>query len=151
MALIGTLALLLVASISWSVLRSPTPVASAPPPAPKTSPPSQPPPRTIQVDVSASQGWTDSLADLQVGSSVSITANGVVKIATRDPGKTPAGDPNCILTGVDYTGQNFVADYLPCWSLIGRIGDGPAFAVGSSTSFVPTESGRLYLGVSSCE
>jgi hypothetical protein len=45
-------------------------------------------------------------------------------------------------------GGKFVAPGLPCWSLIGRIGQsGTIFEVGSSKSFVAASSGEVYLGV----
>jgi hypothetical protein len=103
------------------------------------------------ITVQGNQPWTDTGLDLAVGSSVSITASGTIKIAPEDPGKTPAGDPSCIgPTGrkIDPTSKTWLTPGLTCWSLVGRIGeDGAPFEVGTSLSFSVETAGRLYLGV----
>jgi Domain of unknown function (DUF5011) len=96
---------------------------------------------TVQVSVPANQAWTDTGIDLTLGSNVTITASGTIKIASSDPGKTPAGAPECSAP------SDFVAPGLPCWSLIGRIGGGTPFYVGTAMGFSVTTSGRLFLGV----
>lgn len=96
---------------------------------------------TVQVSVPANQAWTDTGIDLALGSNVTITASGTIRIAGSDPGKTPAGAPECSAP------SDFLAPGLPCWSLIGRIGNGTPFYVGAATGFSVTTSGRLFLGV----
>lgn len=97
---------------------------------------------TTTVTIPATQAFTDTGIDLTQGDSVSITASGTIYIAASDPGKTPDGDPNCTAD------SSYVGPGLPCWSLIGWIGNsvGP-FEVGSSDTFSASASGRLYLGV----
>jgi murein DD-endopeptidase MepM/ murein hydrolase activator NlpD len=96
---------------------------------------------STQVSVQGNQAWTDTGIDLTLGSNVTITASGTIRIAGSDPGKTPAGGPECSAS------SDFVAPGLPCWSLIGRIGSGTPFYVGTATGFSVTTSGRLFLGV----
>lgn len=95
---------------------------------------------TTQVSVQANQPWTDTGIDLAGGSNVSITASGTIATAGSDS-KTPAGAPEC---GAP---SDFVAPGLPCWSLIGRIGSGTPFYVGTTKGFSVDTSGRLFLGV----
>src|ERR1700730_19012487 len=97
---------------------------------------------TVTVSVPAIQPWNDTGVFINAGDSVSITATGIIKIAGSDPGKTPAGAPGCITED-----DTWLADGLTCWSLIGRIGDNPAFEVGDGTSFTATSSGELFLSV----
>lgn len=72
---------------------------------------------------------------------MTITASGTIRIAGSDPGKTPAGVPECAAA------SDFVAPSLPCWSLIGRVGSGTPFYVGTTKGFSVTTPGRLFLGV----
>jgi hypothetical protein len=104
--------------------------------------------RTITVQ--GKQQWTDTGLDLAAGASVDITASGTIKTQKADPGKTPAGDPDCIGFGgkkKDPTAENWLTPGLTCWSLVGRIGDGAPFQVGTDVSFPVETAGRLYLGV----
>jgi hypothetical protein len=60
-----------------------------------------------------------------------------------------AGDPSC--TGLDGqekdpTSETWLTPGLTCWSLVGRIGDGAPFQVGTGVSFSVETAGRLYLG-----
>jgi hypothetical protein len=102
------------------------------------------------ITVPGNQPWTDTGLDLATGSSVSITASGTIKIAPEDPGKTPAGDPNCVGPSgrkIDPTAETWLTPGLTCWSLVGRIGDGAPFQVGTSLSISVETAGRLYLGI----
>ncbi len=92
--------------------------------------------------------WTDTGLDLAAGSSITITADGTVKIAGSDPGKTPDGDQSCIPSELaEDWAADFIAPGLHCWALIARIGDAEPFVVGTSESFSVPSAGRLYLGV----
>jgi hypothetical protein len=105
---------------------------------------------TTRISIPGKQQWTNTGLDLAAGSSVTITASGTIKIARADPGKTPAGDPNCIGPAgrkLDPTAENWLTPGLSCWSLVGRIGDGAPFQIGTSVSFSVETGGRLYLGV----
>jgi hypothetical protein len=113
-----------------------------------TASPETPPGATISIP--GNQPWTDTGLDLNQGDQVTITASGTIKVAPEDPGKTPAGDPSCIgPTGrkIDPTSETWLTPGLTCWSLVGRIGDGAPFQVGTGVSFSVETAGRLYLGV----
>ncbi len=96
------------------------------------------------VAVYANRPWTDTGIDITAGSIISITATGTIRIAGSDPGKTPAGDPNC---SGGTAPDGFLAPGLICWSLIGRIGTGQPFQIGAAAVVTADQSGRLYLGV----
>lgn len=103
------------------------------------------------VAVPAGQPWTDSGISLPAGS-VSLKASGVINVSSGDPqfSETPAGDgpadPTCVAGPGAYSGS-WTAPGLPCWSLIGRIGNGAPFYVGNSYQAVIKNPGELYLGV----
>lgn len=107
-------------------------------------------PRGVEVTVPSRQPWTDTGIGIGAGDSVSIGATGMIQVTTDGhvPPQPPSGTkPSCdiVSPGVSVP---FVAPSLPCWSLIGRIGEGGAiFEVGSSASFRATTSGKLHLGV----
>ena len=105
-----------------------------------------PPPATT-VSVYGYGPWTDTGIDLTAGSSVAITAEGLITIAVSDwPGKTPDGDQDFIPSRDDPQ-HTYPAPDAHGVSLIGRIGDGTPFEVGSSKTFSVPTSGRLYLGL----
>lgn len=93
------------------------------------------------VSVPGNRPWTDTGINLAKDSTITISANGTIKIAGSDPGKTPDGDKGC------KGDKNNVAPDLTCVALIGRIGDGTPFEVGSSKTLSAPTAGRLYLGV----
>jgi hypothetical protein len=102
------------------------------------------------ITVPGNQPWTDTGIDLNQGDQVTITASGTIKIEPSDPGKTPAGAPSCVgPTGrkIDPTSETWLTPGLTCWSLVGRIGDGAPFQLGTNVSFSVETAGRLYLGV----
>jgi hypothetical protein len=102
------------------------------------------------ISVQGNQPWTDTGLDLAPGSSVTITASGTIKIEPADPGKTPAGDPNCTSPKgqkKDPTSKAWLTPGLTCWSLVGRIENGAPFQIGTGVSFPVQTKGRLYLGV----
>lgn len=76
-----------------------------------------------------------------------IAASGTVYV-TSSYSVNPAGTQSCIPSS-NYPGANppFLAAHLPCWSLIGRIGNGPPFEIGTSTTITTTSPGLLYLSV----
>jgi GDSL-like Lipase/Acylhydrolase family len=101
--------------------------------------------QSTTVSVPGAEPWTDTGISLSAGDSVSITASGTIYIAASDPGKTPAGDPSCV--AADSSTETWVAPGQICWSMIGRIGNNPAFEVGTGTSFTAADGGELFLGV----
>ena len=103
---------------------------------------------SVTVSVPAIQPWVDTGVFVNIGDSVSITASGTVYLSGTDPGKTPAGVAGCVATDNDSIHPGpFLGPGLTCWSLIGRVGNNPAFEVGTGTSFTATSSGELNLSV----
>jgi hypothetical protein len=94
----------------------------------------------------STQEWTDTGVTVPAGILLKIAASGTVDITATHP-VTPAGDQTCVpSTRFPGISPAFVAPGQACWSLVARIGDGPPFEVGVSTT-VTTASGRLYLCV----
>jgi hypothetical protein len=94
------------------------------------------------VTVPGNQGWTDTGRYLNGGDEVTITASGAVSMGAGWVPLPPAGKgPNCGGRG------GFPDGGVPCWSLIGRVGDGPIFYVGNGSTIQAPNSGELLLGV----
>ena len=100
--------------------------------------------------------WADTGVDVAPGEAVSITATGKVRltrlIKRKDDSEFDVGPQGTFLYGDALQNETFPMPAAgkgpaPCFSLIGRIGHGPAFFVGSGKSWVAEESGRLYLGI----
>jgi len=127
--------------------------ATRPPPTPVE--PSAPPanPGAITVRVPASAPWTDTGINLRAGDTITVTASGMIAVTVDGlvPPKAPGGfAPNCGAAATFYHHPFGLlpAPNLPCWSLIGRVGNnGPAFEVGVRSVFRVRSGGRLYLGV----
>jgi len=127
----------------------------SPPPAPKPPEPTRVPAvplAPITVRVPGNMPWTDAGIDLNAGDSVTITGSGLVAVTVdgRVPPKAPGGfAPNCAAASTFYHRPfgRLPAPALPCWSLVGRIGNNAAFKVGVRTAFRVQSGGRLYLGV----
>ena len=104
------------------------------------------------VAVPATQPWTDTGIALSAGT-VSFKASGTINVQSGNPAfnNTPAGqgpaDPGCIGNSDTPWGDDWTAEGLPCWSLIGRIGDGSPFEIGDAATFTVSSPGELYLGV----
>jgi hypothetical protein len=100
-----------------------------------------PPKRDIQIVLT--RPLTATGVQLAKGEKILITARGTMNWYTGGCNgctSTPDGRP-CI-------GPGFYAVYLPCYSLIGRIGPrGSPFEVGSYKSVIADSSGELFLGV----
>lgn len=103
---------------------------------------------SVTISVPAAEPWAETDVDVSIGESVSIVASGSIHISTTGPGTTPAGEAGCVAsTNPVEPAEPFLAPGLTCWSLVGRIGGGPAFEVGDGTSFIATSSGELNLSV----
>jgi len=123
-------------------------------PAPTPVEPREPPanPGAITVRVPATAPWTDTGINLRAGDTVTVRASGVIAVTVDGlvPPKAPGGfAPNCGAAATFYHHPFGLlpAPNLPCWSLIGRVGNGNAFEVGVRTVFRVRSGGRLYLGV----
>lgn len=94
------------------------------------------------VTIPGNQAWTDTGKYLNAGDEVRITASGAVSMGGGWTPFPPSGkNPDCGTLG------GFPAGELPCWSLIGRVGDGPIFEVGNGRKIAAQNSGELLLGV----
>ena len=102
---------------------------------------------TPSLTVPGSQEWTDTGVTVSAGNELGITAAGQVYAAVPGSQEGPVGNPSCTPAAA-YSTQSaqFPAPDLPCWSLVARIGSGPAFEVGTSILATAT-SGQLYLGI----
>ncbi|MEW6567016.1 MAG: hypothetical protein AB1449_02390 [Chloroflexota bacterium] len=93
------------------------------------------------VRVSAERAWTDTGIDVQIRDVVTIEARSGEWSPWPGDGYDAlgsGGDPRCdcnVIAGVSHA------------ALIGKIGEGPPFLVGSEFSRPMGESGRLYLGI----
>lgn len=95
--------------------------------------------------VPATQPWTDTTIDLGAGDEITITANGeVIDDINNHPDRTftPDGEPDLEgeHSGDPHRDINHAA-------LIGKVGDGEAFFVGSDHAFTAADAGRLHLGI----
>ena len=94
------------------------------------------------ITIPGNQAWTDTGKYLNAGDEVTITASGAVSMGAGWTPLPPAGKgPNCGSLG------GFPAGQFPCWSLVGRVADGPIFYVGNGTKIQASNSGELLLGV----
>jgi hypothetical protein len=95
--------------------------------------------------VPATQPWTDTTIELGAGDEITITANGeVIDDINNHPDRTftPDGEPDLEgeHSGDPHRDINHAA-------LIGKVGDGEAFFVGSDHAFTAADAGRLHLGI----
>jgi hypothetical protein len=109
-------------------------------------------PRVVGVNVEVTQTWTDTGLTVHKGDVVTIKAAGPVQVrAGHVKRSTPAGIPwskTCFAIARQASTAPFPAPGLPCWSLIGRIGEaGKPFEVGTHKAIVVSETGRLFLGI----
>jgi hypothetical protein len=96
------------------------------------------------VTVPGDVGWTDTGLSIPSGTTITITASGVVGGMVDDG--DPAGTPWSECEGDNASGP-YPVPGLPCWSMIGRFGSaGTPFEVGDTTTVV-SSGGELYLGV----
>jgi hypothetical protein len=92
------------------------------------------------VVVPGASAWTATGITVYPGV-LTVVASGTIEIATNGAPMDPNGYGTCV------AGGGWVAPGLPCYSLIGRIGEGPPFALGSNSVHLLDQSGPLYLGV----
>jgi len=110
-------------------------------------------PGPITVRVPANAPWTDTGINLHGGDIVTVTGSGLIAVTADGlvPPKAPGGfAPNCAATVAFYHRSlgSLPAPNLPCWSLIGRVGNNVvAFEIGVKQVFRVPSAGRLYLGV----
>jgi hypothetical protein len=97
------------------------------------------------ITVPANQAWTDTGITVNQGDKVVFQASGTITYG-RSPGQTATPDG-----GQDRRAQ-YPAPSLPVGALLGRIGNGAPFGIGTQTQPLPMPaSGRLMLGVNDNE
>lgn len=115
--------------------------AAAPTP---TNPPSTPTPNVFTFHLEAFACWVDTGLALAAGKTVVIDAGGMANtsggrdISNGGPDGQPAnqcGAIECPLRGAQYG------------TLIGRVGEGETFVVGSHLELTPAEAGKLFLTI----
>ncbi len=108
------------------------------------------------ISVPGDCGWIPTHLEVREGDAVTITADGLVRFqeesfCNKDK-LCHAGPEGIYLYDDDAAFQRFplpsaAEGPAPCFCLIGRIGDGPAFFVGRAKSFVAPATGTLWLGI----
>lgn len=96
------------------------------------------------IEVRASDRWTDTGVIVRAGDRIIVEANGVVRLSRSNESDvaTPAGSKTGRLAG------EAPMSTVPAGALIGRIGNGAPFLIGSSRAPIRVErAGRLSLGV----
>jgi hypothetical protein len=95
------------------------------------------------VQIPGNKDWVDTGVAVQAGDAVNVNASGLVSMGGGWVPNPPAG-----VLGKRCSGNGFPGGPgVPCWSLIGRIGDGAPFYVGNGLTLHATQAGELYLGV----
>ncbi len=102
--------------------------------------------------VSSGRVWTDTGVRLRAGSSVTVTASGLIhfgagRINQLSPTGIPWGRQCSAIAARLARGTGWPAPGLNCWSLIGRIGSGKPFEVGNRRTMRVARDGELFLGV----
>jgi hypothetical protein len=95
---------------------------------------------TSGIMVPARQRWTATGLTVRRGETLTVSATGEIRFAANADSKASANG----------SGERAPDNPLPnatTGALIGRVGDGQAFAVGSQTSFQAPAAGQLFLGV----
>jgi hypothetical protein len=101
-------------------------------------------PQTIRVD--ANRGWVDTGLTVNTGDHVSFQASGEITFG-RSPGQTASPDGNPAGRSAAYPDPT-----VPVGALIGRVGNGKPFAIGTQTQpLAMPGAGRLYLSVNDNE
>jgi hypothetical protein len=102
--------------------------------------------------VPGNQSWTPTGISVDSGVMVKISASGGVSFSAGSKPSGPVGDlPDCLTVAngpYGWRARPFVANQLPCHSLIGRLGErGVPFYIGRETTFRAATTDQLYLGV----
>ena len=95
---------------------------------------------TPGLTLSGSTQWLDTGVSLNAGDGVGIRASGTITVVA---GGSPLG-PDGETCTVDTNRADLQA---PCYSLIGRIGNGDPFEIGSAVQLTGVSGGELYIGV----
>lgn len=102
--------------------------------------------RPGEVRVEANQAWSDTGITVKKGDRVSFRTSGQIAFGPN-PGQTAGPDGNNALHQ-----QAYPVPAMPVGGLIGKVGNAPAFPIGSNTQpIVMPADGRLMLGVNDNE
>src|SRR5579872_1177731 len=101
--------------------------------------------------------WVDSGVDVVAGRPLTIVGKGRVRIGKlrakrRDDAELDIGPEGTFFYSDSLSHEEFPLAAAgngpaPCFCLIGRIGHGPAFYIGPERSWIPEQTGRLWLGI----
>ena len=100
---------------------------------------------TEEVSIRADASWTSTGIDVDEGQDIYITASGRVRSGGTS-NISPDGISHWASGNRARPSEAYVTLDAPCIALIGKIGTGEPFMVGSEHSFTADDSGRLYLG-----
>jgi hypothetical protein len=95
---------------------------------------------TDSINVPGQQQWTATGITVRRGERLNINASGEVKIGG-------GGNMTAPPSGAGETNQGNPVPTAPTGALIGRIGNGTPFAIGTQNSIVAPAAGQLFLGV----
>lgn len=115
-----------------------------------------PAPRTQLLTVPADAGWVETGANIELGDRLVIAAEGTVVLIDGGGPITPVGGSiRCDRDEAEArSGMTFALECLldsaPFGALIGRIGDGSPFLVGSAADVTADRGGPLLLAVNDC-
>jgi hypothetical protein len=101
--------------------------------------------------VSGNQPWTASGINVVLGEEVTVIASGGVSLSAGSSPVGPGGmPPSCLVVAngpYGWRAHPYLANELPCGSLVGRIGQGGrVFEIGNEATFRATVGGEFYLG-----
>ena len=102
-----------------------------------TPPPADAGRRTVRVE--STQAWTDTGLDVRARERITFNANGTIRIGNEEAGVNGSSERP--------TRPSIPVRTLNVGGLIGRIGNGPAFAIGNRGEVLMRSNGRLFLGV----
>ncbi len=99
-----------------------------------------------EVRVQANEAWTDTGIQVRKGDRVSFRTTGQITFG-QSAGQTAGPDGNSSMRG-----QSYPVPAMPVGGLIGKVGNAPAFPIGSNSQpIVMPADGRLMLGVNDNE
>ena len=118
-----------------------------------TTPTTTPKPKTVHLRLKTHQDFTPTGVVLKVGDNVTITTSGTIVFgggltSQQSPAGVAWGKPcNAVFAGTHQRQRPWPTPGLRCWSMVGRVGAGAPFEVGTGTTFRATQAGPLILGV----
>jgi serine/threonine-protein kinase len=102
---------------------------------------------TPGLTLAGSTQWLDTGVSLNAGDGVGIRASGTIYVNGAAGPESPAGDPNCTQAGGPSFASQFPDPEATCYSLIGRIGSGDPFEIGSAAQLAGVSGGELYIEI----